>query len=457
MLWYELDPSVPSRKTLAEVADEFEGSSELERIQNLVAFLFKGAPIDWQVVTWDYFVKQFMSLYYNREMSVFHVEQFRSLLIGQLMRYKGYMDALATDLLSKIADGGFDLKEELTRLVAEDRKRDTESNTTETGSGKTTTTESGTDSETMNNETVDAATGKQTTVDDIKDVTHDEGTNTLSGTNAGESISDGTGKRTNTGTQTTDRTGTENRTRSDNESEEGLTTTKGTTKTDSEGRTLRSDTPQSMVNAESTGLAADVSWEYASGLMDDIKHQTVTQDVDVTTDKSTVGGGTDQLVLDTQDKTTDNRVEDTTSHDKTTTTGETSSTGASSADRTYDRDATSTVDSSADNTSTTTGSKTGSTEKSGEVDQTASKSGTVIGSDMEDLNRNETVHRVLSKLTPFEGNTKLLNFLMTYMEEPVMRVVNEMDKLFLLTYMSFEDERFRPFGWAEREGCVTKL
>lgn len=133
-------------------------------------------------------------------------------------------------------------------------------------------------------------------------------TNTLNTTV--ETTSNGTGTSTGDGTSTTTDSG-EN-TRTDD------TTTSNTGNT----RTLNSDTPQSMVNADTTGNPETISWTYASNLQDNIQN---------TQSKNT---GTVKNANSSSGKTTNTETGKTTTESTTNTTNSGDTTIASSGNGT---------------------------------------------------------------------------------------------------------------------------
>lgn len=459
------------RLTLAEQATTFEAPSRLESIQNLVAYLFAGAPLDLKSPSWDYFIKQFVAKYYNREMSMLHVEQFRTLLIAEVMKYDQVMSALSEGLFDKILTGGFQLEEVLTRTSQEDRDSNTQSATSQNDTGTSKQKDDTSYTETNTSVTDDEGSSKANTTDHADETVKVEGVTSETGSATTSGERDGTGKRTNTGTTDTDVTGTETTTRNKTGSVEGATgsVTTGSNKddttvtTDAYGRNLYSNNPQSIVNATTTGNPDDIEWTYATELRDQIDKGTVTtagtgsntSKTDGTSETSSVENGTDQLTLDRNEKMTDNRVEDTTNHETSTSTATTKNDGTNTVDTTHGRDGTSETLSEVTAKSTETGNKSGSQARVNDVDTTASRTGTGSVTGSENIDRLETLNRNWSKLTPYEGNRALYDFILSILQNPVMRVVDAMEPLFMWQFV--EDERFVPLSWQEREACAAKL
>lgn len=459
------------RLTLAERAKLFEAPTQEESLQNLVAFLFRGAPVDLKSPSWDYFIKQFVAQYYNREMCMLHVEQFRTMLIAEMMKYSQMMKALSEGLFDKILSSGFQLEEVLTRTSQEDRDSNTNTSTKQDDIGSSKQKDDTSFTETGLSTTDDTGNSKTNTTDHAEETGKVSGVTGDTGTSTTEGESDGTGKTTNTGTTDRDTTGTDTTTRNKTGSVEGATgsTTTGSNKgdstvtTDAYGRNLYSNNPQSIVNGSTTGNPDDIEWTYATELRDQIDKGTVstedtgsnTSKTDGTTETSTVENETDKLVLDRNEKMTDNRVEDRTTHETNTATTTTKNDSTSTVDTTRANDGTSETLNEVTATSTEKDSKSGSNNRTNDVDTTASRTGTgsVVGS--ENVDKLETLNRNWSKLTPYEGNRALYDFVLQIMKDPVTRVVDAMEVLFMFQFP--EEERFIPLSWQERESCVAKL
>lgn len=460
-----------TRLTLAEQAMKNEATTQLERVQNLVAYLFEGAPLDLKSPAWDYFIKQFVATYYNREMSMLNVENFRTLLIAELMKYDQVMRGLSAGLFDQILAAGFKLEEVLTRTSQEDRDSNTASTNQQNDVGASKQKYDSTQSETTSSVTDDEGTSTANTVDHVDETVKVEGVSTESNSSTTETEGDGTGKRTNTGTTDRDTTGTETTTHNKTGSVEGATssTTNAsdgqdtTVTTDMYGRNLFSNNPQSIVNASTTGDPDDISWTYATELRDQIDKGTVstnqtgtnTSTTNGTSETSTVENGTDQLTLDRNEKTTDNRVEDTTNHETSTSNTTGQNNGTNTVDTTHGKDGTSETNTEITAKSTETGSKTGTNSRTNDVDTTATRTGSGSVTGNETLDRLETLNRNWSKLTPYEGNRALYEFILSILQDPVVRVVNAMEPLFMWQFV--DEERFIPLTWQEREACAAKL
>lgn len=99
-----------------------------------------------------------------------------------------------------------------------------------------------------------------------------------------------TSTTTNNLTEQTNSQGTSTNTETRDTQDTTTYNTTDTTTTDGYGRNLFSDTPQSNINASTTGNPDNITWEYATNLTDNIQNSTVTDKM--TGDNEVAGTGT---------------------------------------------------------------------------------------------------------------------------------------------------------------------
>lgn len=159
---------------------------------------------------------------------------------------------------------------------------------------------------------------------------HDITTNDLKKTSGGTVSTETTvdSSNSNGGTVTVESSGNSKTT--NNLMTENTGNSSGTTTNN--GRTLTSDTPQSIVNASTTGNPDDITWTYASGLQDDISKGTTSEN-STSTAKNTGTVDTENGGTVTTTDTTHTDVSGTT-NTSTTNDNTTSDTGTVDVDRT---------------------------------------------------------------------------------------------------------------------------
>lgn len=368
--------TTPERQMIGETA-----------IPYLVRWLFTTngirGDIDFTRPEWVEFINQFMSEYLNREIFSIDANIFRNKLIYILHSYKDYIESNASDAYSKILTESGSIKESGTRTnTGTENANRTDSNETK-NTGRENIT--GTSSTNITRSQDDTGTGSVTT--DSLSI----GSNINNNTSATNGTVKATGTSTDSGTQT------------NNEN----------------SRDLFSDTPQSIVNADTVGNPDLQKWTYATNLRDINRKNTST----------TSNTNTRDLTDTTQSETTQN--------------GRASTENTSNTETTDNREA-----HTAEN---------GTTETNTSQASANSTNGTYTGTSQNKVDKNttETYNNERDGIVPFELTKEKYQFFIEFMKKPLYNVVAELDKLFISTYV--EEYRMGYLEWQEYQNITSKI
>lgn len=280
MTLYELAESIYVQYNVSNGTKLDESYIQTEAIPALVGFLFNGMPYDeTKKDVWEYFIKEFMSRFLNREICSKDAKVFRSKLIYPLTMYKTFIEN---------ADNMWD---DINSALSDIKEKSTSNNTSENSktSGKT-RQNTGKNSRKYDSSRESAlTTSNESTTNNTNSV---ENNNNLTSTveyNSKDSVSGS----------------------SSSESSNSSTSSDNAT---SNNRVVNSDYPQSVVNATTVGNPSLQSWTYASGAQDSNNNTTNTN----------TSSGTDN------NSSSNSQTTDYTGNDKTTDVSKTTSSGTSS-------------------------------------------------------------------------------------------------------------------------------
>lgn len=369
------DPT-PERQMVGETA-----------IPYLVRWLFTTngmrGDIDFTRPEWVEFINQFMSEYLNREIFSVDANIFRNKLIYILHSYKDYIESNASDAYSKILSESGSIKESGTRTnTGTENANRTDSNETKNSDEGSITGTSVTNTDTHTTQSANNIVTTGVTSED-------------SNTNNNTSSTNGTVKATGTSTDSGAQTNNEN------------------------SRDLFSDTPQSIVNADTVGNPDLQKWTYATNLRDINRKNTST----------TSNTNTRDLTDTTQSETTY--------------TGTATSKSASNTKTTFSI----ATDNAADGYTDITTSQTTANTSSGTYSGTSQNK--------VDKNTTETYNSERDGIVPFELTKEKYQFFIEFMKKPLYNVVSELDKLFISTYV--EEYRMGYLEWQEYQNITSKI
>lgn len=370
---------------------------QYEGLPVLVKWLFENTDIDMTQTVWQEFIKQFVSVYLNRETSFMNSQIFRNKLMNEVVQYKEFIENAAKQVYENMVAAGYVMTEtgtENKHLTQNDENtNNVTNNTVVAGTGTVSNNDNTNTTSTSNNTGTVSNTGEQNTQ--------------TTGTNTGTVSDSGTGKTTTTGSSTNDvseNTGTD------------LTTT-----TNDYDRNLMSNTPQSIVSSSTTGNPDSINWTYATELRDDIKKGSKTDSGETT---HTVEGSTSETGLSE-------------TVNSNTQTLDTANTGSSLSNVTD----TQTLDTqletvgSVTNIGTTNTTVDNSTDTTTAANFTGTK--TATGEDTYSITRDGAV--------PILANKEKYDFFISNLKTPLNTVISNLDKLFISMYI--EEERCGYLDW----------
>lgn len=332
-----------------------------------------------------------------------------------------------------------------------------------------TQTTTGTDStdHTGNNVNTGTKTGTETNLHTGTNTNTNNSTSDTTTTHNGNNVTDVTGESTDNNTTTTNTDNTTDHTGNNtnnvvNESTDNTTNNSETTENGSHtssNRNLFSDTPQSIVNADTTGNPESISWQYATNLQDTIYKDTnnknsnisstientnnstsnTTSVIDETTSLIGKTTSTYEGTANTTSKTTNNIDEDTTSNTtaNTTDTTEYNETNTLTHDTTdkntmvIDENSTTTVNTTVENNSTDTQTNKTTSNNTGSEESTQ---GITSSNNLNDTDTHESTEVMYSKLIELVRSFVSSSFAPYFYE----KVFADFEELFLPQY--FIDE-----------------
>lgn len=242
MTLYELAESIYTQYNVSNGTNLDESYIQTEAIPALVGFLFNGMPYDeTKKDVWEYFIKEFMSRFLNREICSKDAKVFRSKLIYPLTMYKTFIEN-ADDMWDDINSALSDIKEKSTSTGSRNNNKTLEKTRENSGNNNREYSSSKNLKSTASNELTTSVNESVENTDNSTNTIEYNSTDAVNGSNSSESSKSSTS--------------------SDNAT--------------SNNRVVNSDYPQSVVNATTVGNPTLQSWTYASGAQDSNNNTTNT-------------------------------------------------------------------------------------------------------------------------------------------------------------------------------------
>ena len=242
MTLYELAESIYVQYNVSNGTKLDESYIQTEAIPALVGFLFNGLPYDaTKKDVWEYFIKEFMSRFLNREICSKDAKVFRSKLIYPLTMYKTFIEN-ADDMWDDINSTLSDIKEKTSSTGSKNNNKTLEKTRENSGNNNREYSSSKNLKSTASNELTTSINESVENNDNSTNTIEYNSTDAINGSNSSESNNSSTS--------------------SDNAT--------------SNNRVVNSDYPQSVVNATTIGNPSLQSWTYASGAQDSNNNTTNT-------------------------------------------------------------------------------------------------------------------------------------------------------------------------------------
>ena len=242
MTLYELAESIYTQYNVSNGTNLDESYIQTEAIPALVGFLFNGLPYDENKKdVWEYFIKEFMSRFLNREICSKDAKVFRSKLIYPLTMYKTFIEN-ADDMWDDINGALSDIKEKTSATGSKNNNKTLEKTRENSGNNNREYSSSKNLKSTASNELTTSVNESVENTDNSTNTIEYNSTDAVNGSNSSESSNSSTS--------------------SDNAT--------------SNNRVVNSDYPQSVVNATTVGNPTLQSWTYASGAQDSNNNTTNT-------------------------------------------------------------------------------------------------------------------------------------------------------------------------------------
>ena len=234
MTLYELAESIYVQYNVSNGTKLDESYIQTEAIPALVGFLFNGMPYDeTKKDVWEYFIKEFISRFLNREICSKDAKVFRSKLIYPLTMYKTFIEN-ADDMWDDINSALSDIKEKTSATGSRNNNKTLEKTRENSGNNNREYSSSKNLKSTASNELTTSINESVENNDNSTNTIEYNSTDAINGSNSSESSNSSTSSDNNT----------------------------------SNNRVVNSDYPQSVVNATTVGNPTLQSWTYASGAQD---------------------------------------------------------------------------------------------------------------------------------------------------------------------------------------------